>query len=192
MKYTLVGELPKHQYCFVDSKYTHREYDGFVPCVWFGLVSYPGRAWGATVMLESGAIYRNIPLHALSFIENNSEHSILAAQSWDCYSENFTVLEYNYLSGLACLAKLNDVQQVAGVYLFSVHPLNDGFSAYPAQAKEFCFIKLYDGRITVQPTNHVVFNESSFTEFEGFPNYLKPQKSVYSAETYGFLRRFVE
>jgi hypothetical protein len=66
MIYSLVGELPRHIYCFVDSTYTHTESQGFLPCVWFGLVSYPGRTWGCTVMLECGAIYRNVPAHAIA------------------------------------------------------------------------------------------------------------------------------
>lgn len=181
MKYNLVGELPKHQYCFVDSRQTHRENKGFVPCVWFGLLSYPSRVWGATVMLESGAVYRNIPINALTFDVDSEYWNLWQAQTWNCYSDEFTLLEYKYLSGLRCKTKCME-RDYLGEYLFSVHPIGDGFSHYPEQAKEFCFIKLDNGRITVQPTNRVVFRESSFTDnlHMEFPNDLKHQSVVYS------------
>ena len=42
---TVIGSLPKHQYVWVDSRFTHKDPVGFVPAVWFGLVSHPGRTW---------------------------------------------------------------------------------------------------------------------------------------------------
>jgi hypothetical protein len=41
--FTLVGELPKHQYVWIDTAFTQQEPNGFVPAVWFGLVSMRGR-----------------------------------------------------------------------------------------------------------------------------------------------------
>lgn len=183
MIYSLVGELPRHIYCFVDSTYTHNEPQGFLPCVWFGLVSYPGRTWGCTVMLECGAIYRNVPAHAIAFNKFPTElWSADEAQTWDCYGERFTTLEYKYLAGLDCNVKCKDAAY-DGKYLFTAAPIGDGFSAYPEQAKEFCFIQLYLGRLTIQPTNHVVFRERSFTDNKlEFPSGLRRQTDVWSAE----------
>jgi hypothetical protein len=183
MIYSLVGELPRHIYCFVDSTYTHNEPQGFLPCVWFGLVSYPGRTWGCTVMLECGAIYRNVPAHAITFNERYlALWSADEAQTWDCYGERFTTLEYKYLAGLDCKVKCKDAAY-EGKYLFTAAPIGDGFSAYPEQAKEFCFIQLDIGRLTIQPTNHVVFRERSFTDNKlEFPSGLRRQTDVWSAE----------
>ena len=183
MRNTLVGELPRHIYCYVDSTFTHKEPHGFLPCVWFGLVSYPGRVWGCTVMLECGAIYRNVPAHAIAFRPwpaqpwNASE-----AQTWDCYGEDFTVLEYKYLAGLECKAKTIS-GEFEGQYLFTAAPIGDGFSAYPEQAKEFCFIELDIGRLTIQPTDKVVFRERSFTDNKlEFPKGMRRQDYIFSAE----------
>ena len=183
MKNTLVGELPRHIYCYVDSTFTHKEPQGFLPCVWFGLVSYPGRLWGCTVMLESGAIYRNIPSHAIAFEERPEDRWYpQEAQAWDCYGEDFTTLEYRYLAGLDCKVNLPSGYH-EGQYLFTAAPVGDGFSAYPEQAKEFCFIQLDNGRLTIQPTNHVVFRERSFTDNKlEFPQGLRRQSVVWSAE----------
>jgi hypothetical protein len=68
-----------------------------------------------------------------------------------------------------------------GDYLFTVAPLNDGFSESPDQAKEFCFIRLDNGRLTIQPTNRVVFEDRSFTTGEPVPK-LKLQTETWSCE----------
>lgn len=184
MNYSLIGELPRHLYVFVDSTHTHREHIGFVPAVWYGLVSYPGRMWGCTVLLESGAVYRNIPLHALATCQDPEPvWTPQQAQTWDVYGTDFAALEYRYLSGLDCKVKA-DGKELAGEYLFTVAPIGDGFSAAPDQAKEFTFVNLDIGRITVQPTNNIVFRERSFTTNDAmtFPTGLRRQTEVWSSE----------
>ena len=59
--------LPKHLYLNVDTAFTHKHPQGYMPAIWFAITSTPGRAWGCHVLLENGAIYRNLPLHALHF-----------------------------------------------------------------------------------------------------------------------------
>ena len=180
----LIGELPRHQYVWVDSRHTHKTDLGYLPALWYGLVSYPGRAWGCTVMLESGAIYRNLPPHAIAFqAEPVGDWDITDAQTWDCYGYEFETLEYGYLSGLDCLVRANG-QEHDGTYLFTVAPVGDGFSAAPEQSKEFVFAKLENGYLTIQPTNNTIFRERSFTtnELMSFPSGLKRQTDVWSCE----------
>ena len=126
---TVTGQLPRHQYVWIDTNFTHKQPHGFIPAVWFGLVSMPGRTWGCTVMLECGAIYRNLE------------------------------------------------------YLFSVAPVEDAFSYYPEQAKEFTFVKLKNDRLTIQPTDFTLFNEKSFTDGKmEFPKGVKRQTKVHHCE----------
>jgi hypothetical protein len=178
---SFIGSLPKHQYVWVDSKFTHKNPSSFVPAVWFGLTSFPGRAWGFNIMFENGAVYRNVPPHAISFSDNPEKNwSIKDSQLWDCYGYNWSALEYTYLKGLKCLCRVNDLHY-RGEYLFTVAPIEDGFSNEPSQSKEFKFIKLDNGRITIQPTNKVLFIDKSFTE-EVIFHELKLQTEVYSCE----------
>ena len=139
--------------------------------------------WGCTVLLESGAVYRNLPPHALAFSTHpDEEWTAQDAQTWDCYSPDFTVVEYPYLAGLRCLAKTGAGTNT-GRYLFSVAPVGDGFSAQPEQAKELHVIELENGRLTIQPTDRVVYQEKSFTTgLLAFPKGLRPQTEVYRCE----------
>lgn len=182
MMFSHTGSIPRHRYVFVDSHFTHKEPIGFIPAVWFGLVSFPSRAWGCTVLLESGAIYRNIPLHALATSQTPEPRwTEQDAATWDCYGYHWSTHEYDYLRELRCKVRANGKEH-DGEYMFSVSPMLDGFSAYPEQGKEFTFCKLENGRITAQPTNHTVFIERSFTIDPGFPKGLKRQVEIYSSE----------
>ena len=183
MKYTLSGQLPRHLYVWVDTRHTHKVPVGFLRAVWFGLVSYPGRVWGCTVMFECGAIYRNIPPHAIAFKpEPEGEWTPQDAQTWDCYGIGFTTLEYEYLHGLDCKIRTNG-NVVDAEYLFTVAPVGDAFSAYPEQAKEFTFAKTDAGWLTIQPTDHIIFQEKSFTDPEiKFPSGFKRQTEVWTTE----------
>ena len=178
---SFIGSIPKHQYIWIDSNFTHKKSLGFIPAVWFGLTSFPGRTWGFNVMFENGAVYRNIPPHAVSFSENPEKNwEINQSQLWDCYGYNWSTIEYTYLKGLRCLCRVNNAHYY-GQYIFTVAPIDDGFSNSPSQSKEFKFIQLDNGRITIQPTNKVLFIDKSFTDREVFDE-LKLQTEIYSCE----------
>jgi hypothetical protein len=181
--FSLIGHLPRHLYVWVDSGFTHKQSINFIPAVWFGIVGYPNRMWGCNVMLESGAVYRNIPPHAIAFNkECSTPWKPKDAQEWDCYGYQFSTLAYPYLQDLRCGVKANR-KEYEGTYLFTAAPIGDGFSAYPEQAKEFFFIELENGRLTIQPTNNVVFQDKSFTGLDfKFPDGLKRQTDIYSCE----------
>jgi hypothetical protein len=181
MNYTKIGALATHRYICVDSQYTHEEPCGLVEAMWVGLTSIPGRAWGINVILrDGGALYRNIPPHAVAFIlDPDDDWSISDAQLWDCYSYHFSILQNPIMRGMEVTVKVEDLI-LYGEYLFSVTHLHDGWSDAPEQDKEFIFVKLNNGRLTIQPTNRVRFIDHSFTT-EELPK-LKLQETVYSCE----------
>ena len=179
---TLIGPLPKHIYCYVDANEVS-DGDGLLPCVWFGLVSHPGRVWGCNVLLECGAVYRNVPPHRIAFTDKaECGWTCHFSQTWNCYGYQWAACEYPFLAGLRC----NTVCGISrfnreGEYLFTVAPVGDGYSNDPSQAKEFQFIKLFNGRLTIQPTDRVLFCDASFTTVDPVPK-LKRQTAVYSCE----------
>jgi hypothetical protein len=181
--HTASGSLPHHVYALVERRFTRRDAPpGFEPCVWFGLRSYPGRAWGCHVMLECGAVVRDLPLHALATREDAAPWTITQAQAWDCYGWQFGLHAYTYLSGLDAEAKCADAIEL-GSYLFSAIPIGDGWTAEPGESKEFCFLALHNGRFAAQPTNRVLFEERSFTDATGWPQDVLRQTEVWSCET---------
>lgn len=182
MDATGAGSLPRHIYCFADRKFIRKNREGFEPAVWFGLTSVPGRMWGCTVLLECGAIYRSLPPHAIAFSpEPQAEWTEDDAEEWDCYGWRFSLLEYAYLSGLRAKVRCGG-HNLEGEYLFTAIPIGDGFSMVPEQQKEFTFVKLVNGRLTIQPTNRILLEDLSFTTGLAWPIDLKPQTDEYTCE----------
>jgi hypothetical protein len=138
------------------------------------------------VLLESGAVYRNLPPHALAFPrEDNAEPTewcVKRAQMWDCYGTDFTTLEYGLLCEHRCVVRTGEIE-FNGEYLFTAAPVGDDWSARPEQAKEFSFIRLTNGRLTIQPTNRVLFEDRAFTTRDAkWPEGLKRQTGIWSCE----------
>ena len=177
------GSLPAHVYCFVERSFVRTgEQTGFEPAVWFGLRAYAGRAWGCHVLLENGAVVRDLPLHALAQHDEAEPWTLESSQHWDCYGDQFSLVRYTYLSGLEARVKCARDEQL-GEYLFTACPMHDGFSAQPEQSKEFMFLALRNGRFCAQPTNRVLFIERSFTEPSSWPTDIQRQSDVWSCES---------
>jgi hypothetical protein len=81
-----------------------------------------------------------------------------------------------------CRVRLQDKSERRGMYLFTLAPVGDAFSAAPEQSKEFYFIQLENGRFTAQPTNHVLVEDRSFTTALEWPKFLRRQNEWHSAE----------
>lgn len=181
--YTHAGELPRHFYISIEpgALGDHER----IAAVWFGLVSYPGRVWGCHLMLECGAVYRNVPLHQLTHGELwEREWGPAQAQTWNCYGWQFSTIEYRYLAGLRTRVRLQDGREYGGTYLFTVVPVGDAYSAAPEQSKEVSFIALDNGRFSAQPTDRVLFEDRSFTSRDAeWPTWLRRQRKTWSAET---------
>jgi len=179
--YTGSGNLPAHQYVFVDREFIRKKGEGFEPAVWFGLRSEPGRAWGCHVMLECGAVYRDLPLHALAHHANPEPWTLDAAQRWNCYSRQWSALVYDLLADLPCYVRTANGED-AGRYICTLAPIGDAYSAEPGQGKEHMIIAVENGRYTIQPTNQVLFRDASFTEFSGWPRDLQGLDAVYRVD----------
>lgn len=181
MIYSKIAPLPTHRYVLVDSNFTHKTPCGFVEGMWVGVTSIPGRAWGINIILrDGGALYRNLPPHSIGFNAENFGWTIQQAQLWDCYSYHFTIVQSPILRGLRMRAKVrNEIH--SGEYLFHITHVDDGWSDSPDQDKEFYFIKLDNGRLTIQPTNRISFVDASFIVNDKMPE-LKLSETIYSCE----------
>lgn len=187
MIHSLVGPIPKHRYVWVEPR-ALGEHDEWLRGSWFGIQSHPSRAWGCHIMLDCGAVYRNVPLHHLSAGPSvNVTWTPRQAQVWDCYGYDFTVTEYPFLAEMGIVAMIRNADpklsnyEVAGHFLFSVAPVGDGWSNAPEQSKEFFFVELENGRFAALPTNALLFDDQSFSSPQ-WPKFLRRQTKIWSAE----------
>lgn len=183
MQFTKYGSIPIHKYILIDSMFTHEKSIGLQEAMWTGITSIPGRAWGLNVIFRlGGMMYRNVPPHAVSFVsEPESLWSIDDAQAWNCYSDHFTVFEDPVLSGMRVSVKTaNGIHQ--GQYIFSTAHMYDGWSEAPDQDKMFVWCMLDNGRLTIQPNNRIMFQDSSYIINTQTPPRLLLQENVYSVD----------
>lgn len=179
--HTHSGSLPTHQYVWLEPNAIGQH--EWLRAVWFGITCFPGRAFGCHVLLECGAVYRNVPLHQLAASDDAAPNWTAGdAQTWDAYGYQFSLLEYPFLANMNAQAKLQSGQILDGHYLFTLVPVGDAFSAAPEQSKEFYFVQLDNGRFTAQPTNQVLIEDRSFVTQLEWPTFLKRQRGWHSAE----------
>jgi hypothetical protein len=139
----------------------------------------PGAAPSSSSAAPATAISRRTPWPSTP--QPAEFWTIYDAQRWDCYGWKWSANAYPYLDSQRVIARLSDGNQCNGDYLFSVAPADDGFSAEPSQNKEFTFIALDNGRLTIQPTDYVLFADTSFTTPE-WPTGIRRQRDIHSCE----------
>jgi hypothetical protein len=190
-------DLPHHLYVTIDAGVISKKESGSQKGVLFSLQPNLGGIFGGHLLLECGAVYRNIPLNSITvdinqetkYIEETINWSPQHLQTWDCYSENYAVIEYNYLRGLCTKAKGPNGEILYGIYKFTLIPKGDGFSRHLDQAKELVFCHHNtSGRIFIRTTDKILFEEKSFTTKVDWPTHLKTQYGLMPSteKTYNF------
>lgn len=181
-------DLPTHRYVWVRDSYIYNNPTGaFVPAVWFGISSHPGRAFGCHVLLDNGATIIDLPLIALAHTENPKEELCISdAVAWDSFGWDVQVYEPQYLCGLLTWMLQEDHQSHMGIgeALFAIDWVNNGWSNYPQQHKWLWVIAGDDGNLYAMPQDRLIFQEESFTDnFRKIPEGgIKRQTDVWSAE----------
>jgi hypothetical protein len=130
-------------------------------------------------MLECGAVWRGVPPHRLAFSQQPAEEwSLLDSQIWDCYGDQFSLVEYSYLKNQRAEIKGSGLM---GHYMITAVPMHDGFTQDPSQSKEFMFIKLDTGRLCIMPTNKLRFHDASYTRGD-WPTNIQLNTTVWHVE----------
>lgn len=135
----------------------------------FGITSLRQRALMFNVMTITGAHWRWLPAHALlhTKIIPKKLYDLPDLQLWDCFSNNVTVIQWEYLRGHECLVALRNRDVVRGRYAFTVDwlpetHLDTTFVTEAEQSKCGHVILLDNGQIAIQPTNRINWLDSYF------------------------------
>jgi len=148
--------------------------------VCFGVTSITNRALGFHVLLDNGAIYWRLPLHALAWDNNPSPIQISDAQFWDNISYNISVTKYDYLKNRECSFKVRSGKIVEGQYLFTIDYAESEYAESANEHKCSHIIKGYDGNFYSMPNNRILWKDSSRIKQE-IPDY-KINTHIYFAE----------
>lgn len=162
-----------HFYGYVRNEFLYNLEKGhgeFTPALVFGVSSVSSMALGFHVLLETGAVFWRLPIHALCHRPHAEKAALGNLQPWDCFGEKVAVTEFSALKGLRAKTVKGYVDD--GEYLFTIDWWDNGYSNAPEQAKCAHVLKLTSGNYGAYPSNYLLWKEKSFTETKDAPDYL--------------------
>jgi hypothetical protein len=118
-------------------------------------------------MLESGAHWSGLPLHAMSSTSDFS-YSPEILMPWGGMGEDIEAVYMPFLEGLE--ANLIKPVSEEGRHTGIIIDWKDGYSRYPEEHKPLSLIALNTGQFALMPNNYVVYKEKHFVSAEAVPN----------------------
>lgn len=156
------ASLPFHFYVKVRNKFLGPSMpDGTTLGIWHGVYSRPGQILMCHVMLESGAHWTGLPIHAIS-TQDSFSYSEGQLMPWAAMGDDLEIFHSKYLEGLEC-AVFRPIQ-VPGRHTGVLVDWSDGYSRYPAEHKPLNLIELSNGQFALVPNNFVLFKDKHFID----------------------------
>lgn len=144
----------------------------FDDCYAFGIQSVTGKILTFHIMTDYGMLRSRVPISELFYKIPDVDVDSDFKQLWDCFSENVSVIQYEYLSGKRCQVILKDKSLIWAKYLFTVDWFNNPYSDEPTDYKCGHILVSDQGYLLCQPNNRIFWKDSNFITKE-FP--IKPQ-----------------
>jgi hypothetical protein len=141
----------------------------------FGIQSCSGKILTFHVMTDTGMLRSRVPLSEIYFKENENDIPDNFKQLWDCFSENVSVIEYDFLSYHKAQIVLRDGTKVWGTYLFTVDWYDNPYSNEASDYKCGHIFRADDGYLLCQPNNRIFWRDSNWITKE-MPEDLKQFK----------------
>ena len=162
-------------------------------CIIFGLASITGRALLFHTIMENGAVFYRLPIHAFiqrGFkIEDVPRRRLDELELWNCFSYFPAITTYDILLGQSGKYCGKDKEWHTGQYLFTVdfaHPesniVDTDHSEIPHEHKCAHVLALNDGNYAAQPNNRLIWSLPSFTVKDEVPFDWKVQTNDWSVE----------
>jgi hypothetical protein len=169
------------------SHFTHKEedHDKYHNAYIFGIQSIAGKILTFHIMTDYGMMRSRVPLSEIFLKEPTADIPFHFKQLWDCFSENVSVITYNYLYERRCQAVLKDGTKVWASYLFTVDWYNNAYSDEPSDYKCGHVLVADDGYLLCQPNNRIFWKDSNWVT-KDFPldiKEIKVDKELLSVET---------
>ncbi len=169
------------------SHFTHKEedHDKYHNAYIFGIQSIAGKILTFHIMTDYGMMRSRVPLSEIFLKEPTDDIPFHFKQLWDCFSENVSVITYNYLYERRCQAVLKDGTKVWASYLFTVDWYNNAYSDEPSDYKCGHVLVADDGYLLCQPNNRIFWKDSNWVT-KDFPldiKEIKVDKELLSVET---------
>lgn len=156
------ASLPFHFYVYVENSFLGPDMPvGTTRAIWHGAHARPGQTLLCHLLLESGAHWSGMPLHALS-ASADFRLSREEVMPWAAMGERLEIAHFGYLEGLSCRILLPF--EGKGRHTGLVFDWADGFSRYPEEHKPLNLIATDSGQFALLPNNFATYEDAHFVE----------------------------
>ena len=166
---------------------TKNEGDKFIfdDCYAFAIQSIAGKILTFHIMTDYGMLRSRVPISELFNKETKDDIPADHTQLWDCFGENVSVIEYQYLAEKRCKVILKDKSFVWATYLFTVDWFSNPYSNEPTDYKCGHILLADDGYLLCQPNNRIYWKDSNFitNDFPINPKEFKVDSTLESVES---------
>jgi hypothetical protein len=150
---------------FIKKSYLTKNADDnkeFINVYCFAIQSVSGVILTFHIITDSGMVRSRVPISEVyvSIPENDIPANF--KQLWDCFSENVSVIEYDFLAYHRAEIMLRDGKKVWATYMFTVDWFNNPYSDEPSDYKCGHVFYADDGYLLCQPNNRIFWRDSNF------------------------------
>jgi hypothetical protein len=146
----------------------------------FAVQSVAGKILTFHIMTDYGMLRSRVPISEI-FLERDFDKSQDIPsdfkQLWDCFSENVSIITYDYLYEKRCQVILKDKRMIWATYLFTVDWYRNGYSDEPSDYKCGHILVADEGYLLCQPNNRIYWKDSNWVT-KPFPDELKAKVKV--------------
>ena len=189
--YSLTASLPYHLYGQVRREFiTNGTDSGVDNCIIHAVSVKPTQALTFSVLLESGAQYRGIPIHGFIVGQDVNNRippakNLHSHQVWGCFGTEFSIIDMSFSKGLSAEWRYYTGKTFSGRGLgWAIEFYDDGYSNAPQQDKSFNMLVSQEGYLAAMPNNRVRWWEDSFTNWD-LPINLKVNHKTFYVEQIG-------
>ena len=156
------------------SHFTKKEEDNdkFHNAYTFGIQSVPGKILTFHVMTDYGMLRSRVPISEIFFKQPKQDIPFHFKQLWDCFSENHSVTNFEFLKGKRAEVILKDKTKVWATYLMTIDWYDNPYSDEPSDYKCGHILVSDDGYLLCQPNNRIFWKDSNWVTID-FPIELK-------------------
>lgn len=157
---------------------------GFTRGLLVGVRSIQGQAYQFHVLLNNGALFCGLPIHALAHKQDAPKRTLKELQMWDCLSYETECVEFRALRRMPVLVTYSDLGP--GTYRFSLdcnsqHSSHSNLSETPDEWKLNHFIELEDGNFCIVPSYKLNFLDRSLCTNQDIGKY-KTNTTLWASE----------
>lgn len=136
--------------------------DSYLNVYVFGIQSCAGVILTFHVMTDDGMVRSRVPISEIFTSIPKKDIPFNYKQLWDCFSNNVTVTEYNFLAFHRAQIVLRDGTKVWGTYLFTIDWYDNPYSDEPSDYKCGHIFEGDDGYLLCQPNNRIFWKDSNW------------------------------